>query len=190
MNIAGLGLVGLYCLALPLVQTQDLGQGVFFNDEGAIVMALDAVVASRKLDSPYVMFVAYMGAAGNKSATVGRGDVTLIYNGKEYGMPTVEEFNAKYNGGQSDWGLYERAGKESLVLSKMRYWRYQLGTDFYALQSQGFLQVNEGSMTGSLGFRTRLYFKNPGFKKGDQIVIRVRDHSNPEVSGSCAVRLD
>jgi hypothetical protein len=190
MNIAASALLGLYCLALPLVQTQDLGQGVFFNDEGAIVMALDAVVAIKKLDSPYIMFVAYMGAAGNMSAKITRGDVTLIHNGKEYGMPTIEEFIAKYNGGQNDWGLYERAGKESLILSQMRYWRYQQGTDFYPLQSQGILVVSEGSMTSSLGFRTRLYFKNPGFKKGDQIVIQVRDHSKPEVSGSCAVRLD
>ncbi len=35
-----------------------------------------------------------------------------------------------------------------------------------------------------------MYFKNPGFKKGDEIVIQVKDHANPEVTGSCAVKFE
>ena len=103
-------------------------------------------------------------------------------------MATVEEIGAKYNGGQNDWGLYERAGKESLILSKMRYWRYQLGTDFFPLPSRNIMAVGEGSMAGNLGFRTRVYFKNPGFKKGDELVIRVKDKSDAAIQGSCAVK--
>lgn len=44
-------------------------------------------------------------------------------------------------------------------------------------------------MSDSIGFMTKLYFKNPGFKKGDQIVIAVKDKKNPNVTGSCAVIL-
>jgi len=44
--------------------------------------------------------------------------------------------------------------------------------------------------TFNLGFRTRLYFKNPGFKKGDEIVITVKDDKNPELTGSCAVKFE
>jgi hypothetical protein len=190
MNIAASALVCVWAAILSPVQTQDMGQGVFFSDQGAVIMAVDAVVANRKLDKPYVMFMVYMGASGNASVTVRREDVTMIHNGQEYKMPTVKEFNSSYNGGQNDWTLYERSGKESLILSRMRYWRYQSGTDFFPLLSRNIMAVGEGSMAGDLGFRTRLYFKNPGFKRGDEIVIQVRDHSNPEVSGSCAVKFE
>jgi hypothetical protein len=44
-------------------------------------------------------------------------------------------------------------------------------------------------MAGMVGFRTKLYFKNPGFKKGDQLVISVKDRKDPEIFGSCAVIL-
>jgi len=190
MIIAATALMCLWTAVLPPVQTQDMGQGVFYSDQGDVVMAVDAVVANLKLDKPYVMFMAYMGASGNASIKVRREDVTMIHNGQEYKMPTVKELNSNYNGGQNDWTLYERSGKESLILSRMRYWRYQSGTDFFPLLSRDIMAVSEGSMAGDLGFRTRLYFKNPGFKKGDEIVIQVKDRSNPEVSGSCAVKFE
>lgn len=188
MKIAVSALLCFLTAAAASAQTEDLGQGVFYSEQGAIVMAVDAVVANQKLDSPYVMFMAYLGAQGNASYAVRRQDVSMIYNGQEYPMATVEELGAKYNGGQNDWGLYERSGKESLILSKMRYWRYQLGTDFFPLPSRNIMAVGEGSMAGNLGFRTRVYFKNPGFKKGDELVIRVKDKSDPEIQGSCAVK--
>ena len=190
MSIAISVLMCLWLTALPPVQTQDLGQGVFYGPEGAIVLAVDAVVADQKLDQPYIMFMVYMGTSGNESLKVKREDVTMNYKGQEYKMPSVKELNANYHGQQNDWALYARAGKESLILSKMRYWRYQAGTDFFPLTSQDILGVSEGSLAGNLGFRTRLYFKNPGFKKGDEIVIQVRDASDPELAGSCAVKFE
>ncbi len=190
MNIAASALMCVWAAVLPSLQTQDMGQGVFYSDQEGIVMAVDAVVANRKLDKPYVMFMVYMGASGNASVKVKREDVTMIHNGQEYKMPTVKELNANYNGGQNDWTLYERSGKESLILSRMRYWRYQVGTDFFPLLSRNITAVGEGSMAGDLGFRTRMYFKNPGFKKGDEIVIQVKDNSKPEMTGSCAVKFE
>jgi len=190
MSIAASVFFSLWTTVAPGVQTQDMGQGVFYSNQGAIVVAVDAVVADQKLDKPYVMFMVYMGTSGNENIKVTRDDVTMIYNGQEYKMPTVKEFNANYRGQQNDWELYLRAGKESLVLSKMRYWRYQSDTDFFPLPVRNILGVNEGSLAGNLGFRTRFYFKNPGFKKGDEIVIQVKDHANPELTGSCAVKFE
>jgi hypothetical protein len=190
MSIAASALMCLWLGVLPSVQTQDLGQGVFYSNAGVIVVALDAVVANQKLDQPYVMFMVYMATSGNASIKITRDDVTMICNGQEYKMPAVKELNSNYRGQQNDWELYLRAGKESLILSKMRYWRYQTGTDFFPLPSKDILGVSEGSLAGNLGFRTRLYFKNPGFKKGDEIVIQVKDHANPELSGSCAVKFE
>jgi hypothetical protein len=190
MNIAATLLLSLWVAAAAPAQTQDLGQGIFYSDQGAIVMAVNAAVADLKLDKPYLMFMVYMGTNGNESITVTRDDVAMVYNGKEYKMPTVQELNGNYHGEQNDWELYQRAGKESLVLSKMRYWRYQTGTDFFPLPSKSIMGVNQGSLAGTLGFRTRLYFKNPGLKKGDEIVIVVRDHKNPDITGSCAVKFE
>jgi hypothetical protein len=36
---------------------------------------------------------------------------------------------------------------------------------------------------------TSLYFKNPGFAKGDKLTIKVRDMKNPELTGECEVVL-
>jgi len=190
MKIAISLLASLFLAVAAPAQTEDLGQGVFYSNQGAIVMAVDAVVADMKITKPYVMFVVYMGTEGNENISFTRDDVTLIYKGQEYKMPTVQELNSVYHGQQNDWGLFERAGKQSLILSKMRFWTYQSGTDLFPLQSRGLLGVNQGSLAGTLGFRTSFYFKNPGFHKGDELIIVVKDHNNPDLKGSCAVRLD
>jgi len=44
-------------------------------------------------------------------------------------------------------------------------------------------------MTGFHGFVTKCYFKNPGFKKGDKIAIRVVAKNAPDVQGEVAVVL-
>ncbi len=190
MSIAASVLLGLWMAAWPSAQTLDMGQGIFYSDQGAIVMAVSAYVADQKLDKPYVMFMVYMGTSGGGNIKITRDDVMMIYNGQEYKMPTVKELNSKYSGQQNDWELDQRAGKDSLILSKMRYWRYQSGTDFFPLPSRDIMGVSQGSLAGNLGFKTRFYFKNPGFKKGDEIVIQVKDHSNPDLTGSCAVKFE
>ena len=44
-------------------------------------------------------------------------------------------------------------------------------------------------MTGFKGFVTKCYFKNPGFKKADKLVIRVSAKNMPELTGEVAVIL-
>jgi len=73
-------------------QTIDLGQGAYANDQDPIMLAVDAGVAGRILDSPYVMFVVYMASRDQKrNISVHRKDVTLVYNGQEYQMPSLKE---------------------------------------------------------------------------------------------------
>jgi hypothetical protein len=188
MKIAkGAFLVLFFCASI-FAQTIQEGQNVFINDEGAIVMAVDASVAVRKLDSPYVMFMLYMGAKEGQSVTVNRNDVILIYQNQEYKMPTDKELGEKYKDRLNDAELYGRTGKESLALSQMRFWKYQRGGDFFPLPNQ--LAVDEGSMANQLGFRTAVYFKNPGFKKGDKIVIKVKDKNRVDLEGAVAVILE
>ena len=44
-------------------------------------------------------------------------------------------------------------------------------------------------MSGFHGFMTKCYFKNPGFKKGDKVVIRVTAKNKPELTSEVAVVL-
>jgi len=188
MKNAKIVLLALVFCGCVFAQTIYEGQSVYFSDKEAIVITADASVAVRKLDSPYVMLMLYMGMKDFKnSATINRNNVIMVYNDQEYKMPSVKELEEKYQAVLNDMDLYRHSGKESLVLSQMRFWKYQTGSDFFPLPGQ--LAVDEGSMANNLGFRTKVYFKNPGFKKGDQIVIQVRDKNNPELTGSVAVNL-
>jgi len=45
-------------------------------------------------------------------------------------------------------------------------------------------------MSGSLGVKTKFYFRNPGFQKGDELVIKVKDQKKPDKFGFCAVVLE
>ena len=170
--------------------TINLGQSVFYNNEGAITLAIDAALAVRKLDSPYVMFMAYMVANANQNMQVNRKDVVMIYNGQEYKMPSLEEWRKEYRGANSDLTLYASLGKETLILSELRNYNFQWELDFFPVLGREPRHTDQGSFAGTIGFKTKLYFKNPGFKKGDEIVIKVVDGKNPEITGSCAVVLD
>lgn len=170
-------------------QTIDLGQSVFLSREGDIIVAVDAALAVRKIDSPYVMFMAFFLAQGYDSLSIHRDDVSMIYNGQEYKMPTFEEWRKEYRAGQNDVTLYNTLGKETLVSSELRNYSFPLGSDFFPLLSGGARLTEQGSLAGTIGFRTKLYFKNPGFKQGDELVIMVKDHKNPEIKGSCGVIL-
>ncbi len=184
------GLVCLFVLAMASAQTIDLGQNVFYNDEGDIIMAADAALAVRRLDSPYVMFMVYMVAKGNQSLSVNRDSVAMVYNGQEYKMASLKEIRENYRGELNDVNTYRRLGKETLVLSRMRLYTFPADTDFFpVLGARGALPVDEGSMSGQIGFRTKFYFKNPGFKKGNELLLKVHDRKNLELVGSVAVIL-
>ena len=179
-------LVLILCAAV-YPQTVDQGQGIFYNGQGAIALVLDTSVANLKLNDPYVMFMVFMAAKGDQSIAVNRDDVTLVYQDKEYKMPSVKELREKYSGQNNDIGLYRRLGKESLALSPMRLYTFPWKYDFFPVVGlQESLVTDEGSMASTIGFRTKLYFKNPGFKKGDKILIRVMDRKNPALTGEVA----
>lgn len=180
-----IGLVGL----LVSAQTLEIGQKVYFNDEGYINIAVDAAYAIQNLERDYVMFVLYMGVDPDIEAIVHRDDVILIHNGQEYQMPEIKDFRANYKRDRRDMDLYNRMGKDSLVLSSMRYYQFQWKYDFFPARGQNVRITDEGAMSSNMGFKTKAYFKNPGFKTGDQIIIKVKDKKNPEVWGACAAEL-
>ena len=173
-------------------QTEDLGMGAFANEHGAILIAVDAAKADIMIDSPYVMFVAYMAAKNqNQGIVVDRNDVVMVYNGQEYSLPTVKDLRDKHRGGIHDLDFYRHLGKEGIIASWVRFYNFPQRADFFPTLSLGApLSVERGSMYGFTGFRTKLYFKNPGFKKGDKLTIKVRDKKNPQLTGEVEVTIE
>jgi len=180
--------MALLCLFLT-AQTQDLGQKVYYNDEGPINIAVDAAVASRLIDSPYVMFWLYMGADENVSAQVNRENVILVFNNQEYAMASFDELRDNYDQDRRDLNIYARQGKQSLVTSYLRFYTFQWDLDFCPARFENVTRVDEGGFSSTVGFATKAYFKNPGFKTGDQIAIKVFDKKNREIWGAVAAVL-
>jgi hypothetical protein len=138
------------------------------------------------------MFVIYMAAKDQGQAvTVAAKDVVMVYKGQEYPMPTVKELRANYKGEIRDVDLYQRLGKEAVGASWVRMYQFPESSNFFPtlMQTAG-LAADEGHMVGYWGFLTPLYFKNPGFAKGDKLTIKVRDKKNPDLAGECEVVLD
>ena len=109
-------LLALLVLTVAAVaQTKDHGLGAFSNEQGPIMLAVDASVASRDLASPYVLFVVFMGAKDQKeNIVVAREGVSLIYNGQEYKMPSPTRSSARTmaprSGTSPFTGTWERRG--------------------------------------------------------------------------------
>jgi len=190
MKITRIALLVLFVCAAAYPQTEQLGEGMYYSGAGDILIGVDVTIAVKKITSPYVMFMAFMAAQKDKSLTVKREDVTMIYKGQEYKMPALKEIEKAYKGEKEDAGLYRRLGKELLLFDKLRYYRFPYQSEFFPTPGAGpGVWVDEGNMVSLDGFKTKLYFKNPGFQKGDQLTIRVVDSKHPDSQGEVTVIL-
>ena len=188
--------VALVALAVVLTaaaypQTKDLGLGAFSNETGPIFMAVDAALVNQAIDSPYVMFVLFMAARDTgMNITVAAKDVVMVHKGQEYHMPSLAELREDYGGVIRDVDFYRRLGKEGINSSWVRLYQFPERASFFPpLTLRSTLAITEGHMTAFDGFLTPVYFKNPGFAKGDRLTIKVRDVKDPAVTGECEVVL-
>ena len=172
-------------------QTVDLGLGGFANESGPILMAVDAALVNQARNAPYVMFMLFMGAADKTSSyTVAAKDVVMVYKGQEYRMPSLSELRDEYRGQVRDLDFYRRLGKEGIISSWVRFFEFpERATFFPPLTLSSTLAISQGYMVAFNGYMTPIYFKNPGFAKGDKLTIKVRDAKNPAVTAECDVVL-
>jgi hypothetical protein len=189
MKIVQLTVIVVALCLLATAQTQDLGQNVFYSDEGPINIALDATVASYHIDSPYVMFVLYMGTDKDMSALIDREDVIMIHNDVEYTMTSFDELRKEYDKDRRDYNLYMQTQKQSLITSQMRFYTFQWNLDFFPARFERVTRADQGGISSTVGFRTKAYFKNPGFKSGDQVLIKVIDKKKPDMWGAVSAVL-
>ncbi len=185
-------LVLFLCAAVAYPQTKDLGMGAFENDHGPILLAVDAALVDFQLNSPYVMFEMYMASMNHeKEIVVSRDTIVMVYNGQEYKMPSVKELRENYKGEIHDVDFYRHLGKEGIIATWARFYNFPGGGDFFpplTMRSQP--ARDEGSMYSFTGFRSKLYFKNPGFKKGDKVTFKVWDKKDPNISSTVDVVID
>jgi len=192
MKLLRIALIALVLSAAVYPQTSDLGMGTFSSENGAILMTVDASLVNRIVNSPYVMFYAFLGSKDQGQAiTVAAKDVVMVYKGQEYPMPSLKELRKNYAGEIRDLDFYRRLGKEAVAGSWVRMYQFPENSNFFPpLTQSAALPTSEGHMVGYWGFLTPLYFKNPGFAKGDTLTIKVRDKKNPQLAGECEVVLD
>ncbi len=167
-----------------------LGEYVFYNEDEKINVAADASLAVRRLEKPYVMFMLFMGADKNIIATVHRDDVVMIYKNQKYTMPTLKEMRENYNGEHNDLIMYLKMGKEFIVLARMNNYRFHWLQDYFPSRRSSRTATDQGFVSDRTGFRAKVYFKNPGFQKGDTLVIKVKDKKNPDIWGEVNVKLE
>jgi hypothetical protein len=170
-------------------QTKDIGQGAFFNDEGQINLIVDASIASRFIDSDYIMFMVYMLADKGVTANVSRDTVVVVFKEEVHKMPTLKDFRKEFRQENRDMRIYERMGKDSLVMSQFYGYSFHPEFDFFPLRNEPQMSTDKTTITSSMIIQTKVYIKNPGFKKGDVLGISVRDVKDPNIKGSCAVVL-
>jgi len=192
MKLLRFVLIALVLSAVAYPQTADLGMGAFSNESGAILVAVDAALVNRVTYSPYIMFVVFLAAKDqNQYISVAAKDVVMVYKGQEYPMPSLKDLRDNYRSEIRDIDFYRHLGKEGINASWARLYQFPEKANFFPpLTLWSTLAVDEGHMTGFYGFMTPLYFKNPGFAKGDKLTIKVRDKKNAQLSGECEVVLD
>jgi hypothetical protein len=192
MKLMRYALAILVLAGLAYPQTVDHGMGAFSNESGAILMAVDAALVNRAVKEPYVMFYGFLASKDpNVAVRVAAKDVVMVYKGQDYPMLSLSELRDKYRGEIRDMSFYRKLGKEGIISSWVRLYDFPEPSSFFPpLTLNSPLAVSEAYMLGLNGFMTPLYFKNPGFAKGDRLTIKVRDAKNPALTGECDVVLD
>lgn len=168
-------------------KTRHLGNYSYINTDGEINIAVNAAVAAKNLNLQYLPFIAYMGCDVGSMAVIDRKSVVLLYKGKAYHLPTMKELRQNYNRDVMDMTLFARE-IEHIFPSEMSNYTYQPWVDFCPARTEPRkVPSTTVTLSSSTGVKTKLYFKNPGIKKGDTAVLKVVDKKNPDIKGSITI---
>ncbi len=191
MKIFKIAMLSLILVAAAYPQSKDLGMGSFSNEAGPILVAVGAQLVNESINRPYAMFVLFLGAREKeKPITVAATDVVMVFNGQEYHMPSLADLREHYQGEIRDLDFYRRMGKEGIISSWVRFYRFpNEGSFFPPLTARSGVAATAAHLVALDGFMSPIYFKNPGFAKGDKLTIKVTDSKDPAITGQCEVVL-
>ncbi|MCK7522293.1 MAG: hypothetical protein MZV64_33750 [Ignavibacteriales bacterium] len=106
-------------------------------------------------------------------------------------MPSLSDLRKNYGGGIRDLDFYARLGKEGIISSWVKFYDFPDSDNFFPRSRSSLEPGPDGRAHDRVPrLHDPLYFKNPGFVKGDKLTIKVRDVKNPAVTGECEVVLD
>ncbi len=167
--------------------TRHLGNYSYINTDGKINIAVNAVVAAKFSNKSYLPFILYLGADKNVEAQIDRSTVVLIYKGKTYHMPSFKEWRQNYNEDVYDLALFSKE-TEHIFPSEMDIYTFQKDVDFFPARNERTTVTNVITVTYRIGAVTKVYFKNPGIKKGDTAIIKVFDKKNKDIYGEVEIK--
>ena len=168
-------------------KTRHLGNFSYINTDGPINIAVNAVVAVKFNNKAYLPFILYLGGDKGVQATIDRNSIIMEYKGKTYHLPSYQEWRKNYNEDVYDLSLFSKE-PEHIFPSDMDIYQFQTNVDFFPARNEGTTVANVLSISYRVGAVTKVYFKNPGIKRGDVIKIKVFDKNNKSIYGSIEIK--
>ena len=168
-------------------KSRHLGNFSYINTDGPINIAVNAVVAVKFNKKTYLPFILYLGGDKGVSATIDRSSVVMEYKGKTYHLPSYKEWRENYNEDVYDLSLFSRE-PEHIFPSEMDIYQFQTNVDFFPARNEGVTVTNVLSVSYRIGAVTKVYFKNPGIKRGDTVKIKVFDKNNKSIYGEVEIK--
>jgi len=173
-----------------LAQTEYLGDGIFVNHEGKINVMVDSGLAARYIEEDYVMFMVYMLMDKGSSANIDRKSVFIIYNGENIYMPTIQEFRENYKSDVRDRRMFHKTLQgDNYSTSQFLGFLINGSQDFFPARNENKTPSQRMTLSSSYTSKSKVYFKNPGFKAGDLVRLIVRGSENAAIVGSCSFKL-
>lgn len=173
-----------------LAQTEYLGDGVFVNHEDKINVMVDTGMAAKYIDEDYVMFMVFMLMDKDMSANVDRKSVFIIYKGENLYMPEIKEFRENYTGDVRDRRMFQQTIQgDNYSTSQFGGFRVNWSHDFFPARNENKTPAERMTLSSSYVSKSKVYFKNPGFKAGDSVRLIVRGSENAAIIGSCSFKL-
>ncbi len=168
-------------------KTRHLGNYSYINTDGPINIAVNAVVAVKFNKKAYLPFILYLGGDKGVNATIDRNSIVMEYEGKIYHLPSYREWRENYNEDVYDLSLFSKE-PEHVFPSEMDIYKFQTDVDFFPARNEGVTVTNVLSISYRIGAVTKVYFKNPGVKKGDTVKIKVFDRKNKKIYGEVEIK--
>jgi len=170
-------------------QTRNLGMKSFINTDGEIKIAVKAFVSTKYLaEKAYLPFAIFVGCKSKVRATIERNDVVMVFKGKEYYMPTIKDFRKEYKDDRADL-KYLTLTPQNIFPSEMGIYTYQKDVTFFPPRgAKKLFFTNKASINFRTGLASIVYFKNPGVKVGDEVIIKVSDHEDKTITGEITIK--
>ncbi len=178
-------------LAVSLsAQTKYLGDGVYVNTEKEIDILVDTGMAAKYIEEDYIMFMVGMLMEKNNTATIDRKSLYVVFNDQEIFMPDIKDFRENYRSDTRDLRMFRQTIQTDQYLSsQFAGFRINWAHDFFPARNENKIPSDKMTISSTYISKTKLYIKNPGFKAGDMVTIKVHDIDKPEITSECTFKI-